>query len=98
MPPWGRITATMQFGGDWHLLPMPKISWFVCDQAAIDNGVFALQGEDPVAEASVTRPTRSRSLLLRQIFLPSSSLKLLTFGIPIARTGRIRPSSGRRIH
>lgn len=40
----------MQFGGDWHLLPMPKISWFVCDQTAIDNGVFALQGEDPVAE------------------------------------------------
>lgn len=40
----------MQFGGDWHLLPMPEISWFVCDQAAMDNGAYAFQGTDPVSE------------------------------------------------
>lgn len=40
----------MQFGGNWHLLPMPEISWFVCDQAAMDAGAYAFQGTDPVAE------------------------------------------------
>ena len=33
----------MQFGGNWHLLPMPEISWFVCDQAAMDAGAYAFQ-------------------------------------------------------
>ncbi len=40
----------MQFGGDWHLLPMPAESWFICDQAAMDAGCYAAQGEDPVSE------------------------------------------------
>lgn len=29
---------------------MPEISWFVCDQAAMDAGAYAFQGTDPVAE------------------------------------------------
>ena len=63
----------MQFGGDWHLLPMPKISWFVCDQAAIDNGVFALGGH-PVAEGFGYKADTLEELVAQAIFLPSSSL------------------------
>ena len=40
----------MQFGGDWHLLPMPETSWFIFDQDALEAGVYAQQGEDPVAD------------------------------------------------
>ena len=39
----------MQFGGT-GTLPMPEISWFVCDQAVGGRRRHAFQGTDPVAE------------------------------------------------
>ena len=43
-------TAIMQFGGTGTFLPMPEISWFLCDQAAWTPAPTLLQGTDPVAE------------------------------------------------